>query len=66
MFAFNIEILKKSFPNDAQTKSGHRVAGIRRTPLKKVLATTTQKSSGNGKDLHILIVISTGIVTARR
>ena len=35
MFAFNIEILKKSFPNDVQTKSGHRVAGIRRTPLTK-------------------------------
>ena len=26
----------------------------------------TQKPSGNGKDLHILIVISTGIVTARK
>ena len=26
----------------------------------------TQKLIGNGKDLHILIVISTGIVTARR
>ena len=26
----------------------------------------TQKLTGNGKDLHILIVISTGIVTARR
>ena len=25
----------------------------------------TQKLIGNGKDLHILIVISTGIVTAR-
>ena len=25
----------------------------------------TQKLTGNGKDLHILIVISTGIVTAR-
>jgi len=35
MFAFNIEILKKSFPNDVQTKSGHRFAGIRRTPLTK-------------------------------
>ena len=33
MFAFNIEILKKSFPNDVQTKGSHRVAGIRRTPL---------------------------------
>ena len=27
---------------------------------------TTQKLTGNGKDLHILIGISTGIVTARR
>ena len=35
MFAFNIEILKKSFPNDVQTKGSHRVAGIRRTPLTK-------------------------------
>jgi hypothetical protein len=35
MFAFNIEILKKSFPNDVQTNSGHRLAGIRRTPLTK-------------------------------
>jgi hypothetical protein len=35
MFAFNIEILKKSFPNDVQTNSGHRLAGIRRTPLIK-------------------------------
>ena len=26
----------------------------------------TQKSSGNGKDLHILVVISIGIVTAVR
>ena len=26
----------------------------------------TQKLIGNGKDLHILIVISTGMVTARR
>ena len=26
----------------------------------------TQKLTGNGKDLHILIGISTGIVTARR
>ena len=26
----------------------------------------TQKLIGNGKDLHILIVISIGIVTARR
>ena len=26
----------------------------------------TQKLTGNGKDLHILIVISTGIVTTRR
>ena len=33
MFAFNIEILKKSFPNDVQTKGSHRVARIRRTPL---------------------------------
>ena len=33
MFTFNIEILKKSFPNDVQTKGSHRVAGIRRTPL---------------------------------
>ena len=35
MFAFNIEISKKSFPNDIQTKSGHRLAGIHRTPLTK-------------------------------
>ena len=27
---------------------------------------TTQKSSGNGKDPHILIVISRGIVNTRR
>ena len=65
MFAFNIEILKKSFPNDVQTKGSHRVAGIHRTLLTKVLATTTQKSSGNGKDLHILIVINTGVATTR-
>ena len=26
----------------------------------------TQKLTGNGKDLHILIVISIGIVTTRR
>ena len=26
----------------------------------------TQKLTGNGKDLHILIVISIGIVTVRR
>ena len=35
MFAFNIEILKKSFPKDVQTKGSYRVAGIRRTPLTK-------------------------------
>ena len=35
MFAFNIEILKKSFPNDVQTKGSHRVAGFHRTPLTK-------------------------------
>ena len=35
MFAFNIEILKKSFPNDVQTKGSDRVAGIHRTPLTK-------------------------------
>ncbi len=38
MFAFNIEILKKSFPNDVQTKGSHRVAEIRRTPLTKRFA----------------------------
>ena len=54
MFAFNIEILKKSFPNDVQTKGSHRVAGIRRTPLTNVLPIITQKSSGNGKDLHMI------------
>ena len=32
MFAFNIEILKKSFPNDVQTKGSDRAAGIHRTP----------------------------------
>ncbi len=35
MFAFNIEILKKSFPNDVQTKGSHRFAGIHRTLLTK-------------------------------
>ncbi len=35
MFAFNIEILKKSFPSEVQTKGSHRIAGIRHKPLTK-------------------------------